>query len=781
MNRTLLGPVFLCALSASCFGQLGRNYHLEDVTWRISFDQAKSTIQGDVVNTLTPLMDGIEKLALNEGKLDIGKVTVNGEDAKFEIDALHEQMIISLPKPASRGDQLRVEVAYSGQPQAGVYFVDPDRSTRPITTKVVYTQGESEDTRYWLPTYDEPEDKATSEGFITVPKGYFALSNGTLLDIQHLGDQDVFHWKIDQPHSTYLISFAAAKFAVGQENWGDLSVNWYVPEGAEEMGAPTFGGTADMVRFYSELTGVKYPYSKFAQSAVPDFPFGGMENITAVTQSIDALHLAQDSDVSDSRGLVLHELAHQWFGDLETCDSWPNNWLNEGFATFLPHFYFRYKDGEDAFQIGKLQEVEGAIQSMQARARPMVEPKYNVPMDLFDGHAYAGGAARLFALQALLGDKAFWSAIQQFLTEYAYKALNTDQFFECMSKATGRDLSWFDKEYFHTAALPKITATQSADTITLSQSEPAFTLDLDFWELAAGQWIKSTVALHGPTAEVKLAHATDPYLVDPLVSWPATVTYAPKLRPDVIQALYDHAPNAAQKLRLAEAASSDGDANLVARLAGSEASKDLRAELVHLVAPSQTTLLLKLSHDPDRLVRVAALEQTLPGRNPSYIPRYQEIWKSAASQAEKSAALTGLLQTPSGGDYAGKAYHIKSFGDQYQISALDWYRYNKKDKARALALSLLSGNASENLRLAAIEALGGVKDAPGRKVVLHELLDRLSDKSLHEKESAIFALAAYGSRDAVPYLHKLDDFSMYQIRVEALTVEAQLKQSAGAK
>lgn len=753
---------------------MGRNFHLEDVTWHIAFNQSQGTIQGDVVNTVTPLMDTIDKVALNEGKLTISKVTVNGDPATFTVDAAHEQMIVSLPKPASRGDHLKIEISYTGKPEAGLYFVNPDRSAVPIKTNVVYTQGEAEDNRYWLPTYDEPEDKATSESYISVPKGFFALSNGTLVDVQHIGDDDVFHWKIDQPHSTYLNSFVAAKLAVGSENWDGLSVDWYVPDGAEEMGAPTFGGTADMVRFYSDLTGVKYPYSKFAQTAVPDFPFGGMENITAVTQTIEALHPAAYSATNDTRGLVLHELAHQWFGDLETCDSWPNNWLNEGFATFLPHFYFRHADGDDAYQIGKLQDLETAAQAMQMHARPMVETKYNVPMDLFDGHAYGGGAARLFALQSLLGEKVFWAGIHQFLTEYAYKPVNTDQFFDCMSRATGKDLSWFDKEYFHTAALPSVTLTRSGSTVTLTQKDPAFTLDLDFWELSKGDWKKSTVSLHGASSEVKLENPEDPLVLDPLVNWPVTIKYLPKFTAEQLGELYKQAPNAAQKMRLAEQALDSQNSALVAKLAVEEPSKDLRRELAKMTPLDQGSALLKLSHDPDVLVRIAAFDQMAGASKPEFEQREREVWMSTALPDERSAALQGLLRGPDGADYAGKAYHAKSFRDELQISALNWYRFNRPDKARALSLKLLSGNADENLRLAAISVLGGVRDAKGQTVAFHELINRLSDKSLHEKQSAILALMSYGDPKAVPELHKLDDFSMYQIRVLALSAESQL-------
>ncbi len=413
---------------------------------------------------------------------------------------------------------------------------------------------------------------------------------------------------------------------------------------------------------------------------------------------------------------------------------------------------------------------------MRDNPRPMVEPKYNVPMDLFDGHAYAGGSARLFTLRAILGDKLFWTGIRRFLADYAFKAANTDQFFDSMSKGTSVDLSWFDKQYFHTASLPKISSSQVTTTVTLTQPDPPFTLDVDFWELVKGDWKKSTVALHGKSADIKLANASDPYLIDPEVNLTASISYPTKFRPDVVSALYDHAPNAAQKLRLAEMAASAGESNLVSTMALKEQSAPLRHEIIKLVAGSQTAALLKLSASEDPLDRINALDKMSDAKNAAYIPRLRDVWKSTASQPERASALRGLLQTTDGAGYAGKAYHKLSFGDEFQIEALNWYRFNKKDKARALALSLLSGKASENLRVAAIATLGTVKDKSGDKTALKELLARLSDKSLHEKEAAIQALSSegYGSAEALPELHKLDDFSMYQIRVEALTAESRL-------
>jgi aminopeptidase N len=766
---------------------MARNYHLEDVNWAIYFDEKARTINGDVTNTLTPLADGITQIALNEGKLTISKVAVNGAETTYTVDAAHEQMVITLPKPANKGDQLKVEVTYTGTPQAGVYFVYLDRSERPVTTNMIYTQGEAEDTRYWMPTYDEPDDKATSECEITVPADYFALSNGALLDTsdstKNGAPMKTYHWKCEQPHATYLNSFVAGKYIEGKEKWGDLPVNWYVPAGTESMGEPTFGGTADMVRFYSELTGIKYPYAKFAQSAVADFPFGGMENISAVTQMIDALHPPKEHGYEDIRGLVLHELAHQWFGDLETCANWPNIWLNEGFATFLPHFYFRYKDGEDEYQIEKLGDIEGAMGAMEFHARPMIETKYSVPMDLFmDGHAYEGGSARLFTLQAYLGEKTFWKGIHQFLVDYGYKAVTTDQFFASMSKTTGKDLSVFEKEFFHTAALPKLTVKRVGNLVTITQFAVPFHLDMDFWDLHNGQWVKHVVALHGTNASVRLAAAKDAYVLDPEVNWVATITYDETFSQDQLIALYKNAPNAAAKQRVLELYNGliqePGKASqwLVGELS-QETSLPLRRLIGQMLPSSFSEALISLSKDPDRQIQFGAVNKLAGGgMGDSVKGRLNEIWASSeAGDLIKAPALRGLLRVTKDEALAEKAYSMDSFGDGFRTTALDWWTTTNPDKARQLALAALAGAATENLRLAAIRTLGGVKDKSGQKVAFNALIDRLKDPSLHEKLSGVRALMDYGDAAAVPALHQLDDFSMYQLRVEAQQAEAALE------
>ncbi|HZT43325.1 MAG TPA: M1 family metallopeptidase [Chthonomonadaceae bacterium] len=762
-------------LAGTAQAQIKHNYDLLDVNWSLSFNEQDGTIAGDVTNTLKPTEDGVGQIALNEGKLDIHDLSVNGQPAHWSVDK--EQLVIDLPQPVNNGTVLKVRIVYSGKPEAGVYFTSPRRAF-PAHTGMVYTQGEAEDTRYWLPTYDEPDDKATSEARITVPHGYFALSNGKLLEVVHQGDTDVYHWKMDQPFSTYLISFVAGSYDKGHESWGDLPVDYYVPTGLDSWGQAAFGGTAEKVQFYSELTGVRYPYAKFAQSAVGDFPFGGMENITAVTQTIGALFPPKEAPLDNSSGLVLHELAHQWFGDLVTCRDWSHIWLNEGFATFLPHFWYRKHEGEDAYELGRMRTMQAAARSMEYAHRPMINTHYNVPMDNFDGNAYAGGAGRLFVLQSLLGEDVFWRGVKTYLETFAYKNATTEDFFNVMGQVSGRDLDSFRKQWFYQAGVPDLTVSRAGSRLTVTQNEPLFDLDLDVWSLVGSQWEKRTLSLTGKEATLDLGHAADkPFLVDPLGKYVALIHYAQAPTADDVYAMVTHAPNAAVKAQLVTVSEQVKDRPQLAwRLFDVETSKTFKEEWAGDLASDKTEALLRLTHDSDLEIAQDAVRTLGYGASsPAVVARLRDIWHNDPRDNMRNTALNALLTLTKNLSLFDEAERTDSYNDSFRITALRFMTQNHKDQARILALDALGENSTENLRESAIGVLGELKDKPGEKTVFHALVRLLNDPGHHVKESAIYALQSYGDPAAIPSLQKLTDYSMYQIREPAKQAIATLE------
>ena len=238
-----------------------------------------------------------------------------------------------------------------------------------------WTQGESEETHHWLPCYDYPNERATSEMIITAEKPLFVLSNGLLVETkENAGNTTTYHWKMNVPHASYLISLAASDFAVYHDRAGDLPVDYYVAKHVDEATARRFmGKTPQMIRFFGEKLGQPYPYAKYAQVCVPDFIAGGMENITATTMTDSALHDEIAELERDEDGLVAHELAHQWFGDLLTCKDWSHIWLNEGFASYFGPLFTEHDRGDDVFRLEMKGSLDGYLGSDQEYRRPIVE------------------------------------------------------------------------------------------------------------------------------------------------------------------------------------------------------------------------------------------------------------------------------------------------------------------------------------------------------------------------------------------------------------------------
>ena len=385
---TLLLPLFLATVA---FGQpRPHNFHLVDVLWHVDLKTFEDTgvLNGDVVNTLK-VQSSPGSVAFDCAKLHVQKVEVDQKPAPFKSDG--KMLTVTLPAGTKAGQTFKIHVFYDGKPDAGLYMIPASRAY-PAHTNVIYSQGEMVDNRYWLPTWDYPDERATSEGIIEVGKGEIAISNGKLLEVTDKPDRQIFHWKMDVPHATYLISVIAGKYDKGGGFWGSMPVDYYTPQGLIDWGKVTFGGTEKIIDFYSKLTGFKYPYVKFCQSAVPDYMFGGMENITAVTQSITYLHPQSVDELrgSNTTELVSHELAHQWFGDTVTCNGWSDAWLNEGFATFLPHFWVREKEGDEPYSLGRYDDFQGGLSAHQNSDRPVVWKDYKDALDMFDIFIYPG-------------------------------------------------------------------------------------------------------------------------------------------------------------------------------------------------------------------------------------------------------------------------------------------------------------------------------------------------------------------------------------------------------
>jgi aminopeptidase N len=408
-----------------------------------------------------------DELALDAIGFEVTDLQVDGEPASWRYDG-RTLFVRWNPKRA----KARVSVAYRATPRRGLYFLEPDEHY-PARPRQVWSQCQEEDARHFVPCHDSPHQKMTSEITSHVPNGWYALSNGKLVSTRKPKSGEwTYHWKLSEPHASYLLTLVAGEFAeisdLATLGARSIPLAYLVPRGREQDVARTFGNTARMIAHFSRVTGVEYPWNKYAQVVVADFVFGGMENTTATTMYEHILLDARAALDISSDDLISHELAHQWFGDFVTCRAWYEGWLNEGFATFFEHVWREELLGQDEYTYGLKADLESYAAEAHGRyRRSIVCQDYDAPLDLFDRHLYEKGGLVLHALRAELGDALFWKGVHLYLTTHARGLVETRDLQRAMESVSGRALGRFFEQWIYKPGHPELDVDVSWEKATL--------------------------------------------------------------------------------------------------------------------------------------------------------------------------------------------------------------------------------------------------------------------------------------------------------------------------
>ncbi len=439
----------------------------------VRFDMPRRSVTGSVTTAVRVTREPTDTIRLNAENLTIdGAADAANRRLRFTADTAH--VTVRLPRRAAVGDTVVFTLRYHGTPERGLYFV-PRRN-------VIWTQGEATETRAWVPTYDAPDDKTTWEILVTADTGLSVLSNGRLVSVTPAagGAQRVWDWAQDRPASTYLYSIVVGRFVELHDQWRGVPVDYWVYADTVNAAWRTFGETPSMIELYSRLL-VPFPWAKYDQSAIPDFTYGGMENVSATTQTDEALHGEGEEPEQNGRSLVAHELAHQWFGDLTTTGDWADAWLNEGMATYMESVQDEKTRGWAAGQDDWIQQQEQAMAADRVQARPLVWGVYQGtdPIALFfTGHIYPKGAQLAHQLRRLLGDSVFWAGLRRFLTDNAYEPVTTPDFADAFEKTCNCDLGWFFDQWAYGVGYPTVHWSRHWDAarkvldLTVEQPQP---------------------------------------------------------------------------------------------------------------------------------------------------------------------------------------------------------------------------------------------------------------------------------------------------------------------
>ena len=422
--------------------------HLElDVTP----DFKNRRVSGKATFTFQPILKPILELRLDAHDLEILKV-----DSSYGIAAWENTdraLIVTFNKQIEPKTEAKLTVTYEAEPKKGLYFRTPEMGYDPGDTHI-WTQGEPIEARHWFPCFDAPNEFFTSTMICRVPAKMTVLSNGKKISdrIDEKTKLRVVKWSQEKPHVNYLITLVAGYFKRLEEKHGELSMSFWAAPSDFINAANSFRYTKECMEYFEKEIGVPYPWAKYDQVTVQDFNWGGMENTSISTLNASTLFSIETENIRSSQGLMAHELAHQWFGDLVTCKDWSQLWLNEGFATYYTHLFAGHKDGIDEFRYGLYRDLK-RLGNHKGDTTAMVNRNYKIPQEMFRKYgflSYTKGSWILHMLRSQLGPDLFRQCVKTYLNRHQHSNVVTEDLRSIIEEYSGRSFDrFFDQYVFH--------------------------------------------------------------------------------------------------------------------------------------------------------------------------------------------------------------------------------------------------------------------------------------------------------------------------------------------
>jgi aminopeptidase N len=445
----------------------------------VKFDWNNSWMYGKATIDIKPYFYPMKKLYLNARGMDLYKVQIVGVKGNADLKYVYENdsIKIELDKEYTRNDKFTVFIDYKSKPNElkaggssaissdkGLYFVNPKGEEKNKMPQI-WTQGETQSNSAWFPTVDSPNERMTNEILMTVDDKYTTLSNGLLVkQTKNTDGTRVDHWKMDMPHAPYLVMMGVGEFKkVLDKPWNGKEISYYVEKEYEPHARAIFGNTPEMVDFFSKKLGVPFAWPKYAQIVVRDYVSGAMENTSATLHGDFSVYQTEREIIDGKRGenVISHELFHQWFGDLVTCESWSNITVNESFATYGEYLWQEYKNGADAADAHGYNSRQGYM--AQSKMEPLVRFGYHQREEVFDAISYNKGGQILHMLRKYVGDDAFFASLKLYLETNKFKSAEAHNLRLAFEEVTGQDLNWFFNQWYYAGGYPELKIDYSYD------------------------------------------------------------------------------------------------------------------------------------------------------------------------------------------------------------------------------------------------------------------------------------------------------------------------------
>jgi aminopeptidase N len=473
-------------------GSATRDMDLLHTRLEVTPDYAEQWLYGKATLKLRPYFMPASTLVIDAKSMQINTVAlVKADKTQVSLTYTYDsvQLKIKLDREYTSSETFSIFIDYIAKPNErvvggsaaisedrGLYFINPYGREKDKPTQV-WTQGETEAASCWFPTIDKPNEKCTSDIFITHDKKYVSLSNGIMVSSTPNKDSSVTdYWKMDLPHSPYLFMMVIGDFSIIKNRWREIEVNYYVEKEYAPYAQQIFGNTPEMMEYFSQKLGFDYPWQKYSQISVRDYVSGAMENTTATLHTELLQRTSRELLDETYEDYVSHELFHQWFGDLVTCESWSNTPLNESFATYGEWLWNEYKYGKEYADYKNYGNYKGYMgESEKGKNVDLIRFYYEDREDMFDKHSYDKGGYLLRYLQTIVGDDAFFKSLELYLKTNQFKPVEIHNLRLAFEEVTGRDMNWFFNQWFLNSGHPvldiKYNYTTDSVFVTINQRQ----------------------------------------------------------------------------------------------------------------------------------------------------------------------------------------------------------------------------------------------------------------------------------------------------------------------
>jgi len=487
MKRTIRVLSFLVlAIAGAAAQRLPEVARPENYKLKFNPDLENAKFEGDeaiAIQVLQPTSD----ITLNSVDIDFHEVTITSggatQKAKVTPEKDKEMVVLSVEKPLATGPAT-VHITYSGSLNSEMrgFYLGKDDQGR----KYASTQFEATDARRAFPSFDEPAYKASFDITVVADKGLTAISNQKVLsDATGPGDKHTVTFATTPKMSSYLAALVVGNFEYVEGEADGIPIRVYATTGKKEMGKFALEVASNVMKYYNNYFGIKYPYGKLDLVGIPDFSAGAMENTGCITFREVILLIDEKQGSVDLKktiaSVIAHEMAHQWFGDLVTMKWWDDIWLNEGFATWMESKPVEAWKPEWNVNLDDVSGAGGTLNvDALANTRPIHQPAETPAQiqELFDGIAYGKAAAVLRMLESYLGQETFRAGVNAYLQQHQYANATAADFWDAQAKTSKKPVDKIMATFVTQAGAPivdvKAQCSGNSTSVRLSQQRYYF-------------------------------------------------------------------------------------------------------------------------------------------------------------------------------------------------------------------------------------------------------------------------------------------------------------------